>query len=284
MSILPDPREGRSGARSAQRRSEERSAWFALASKMFIAETGGVWPEQPVSAHYRRVLDVNCGTGDWLAQAASMYPAIQKCYGVDENRRLIVRARVGARERGLDERLEFHVMDALRMLEFPFDYLDLVSIQLGSRSIRTWEWSKLLHECRRVTRTTGVIRAVEQDFIAESTSPAFNRLMQLLVRTSYQAGHLFAPVHNGLLAEMPRLFDQFGVRNVQTRAYSLALRATTPDWQDFARSLLFTMTPFVAKWLRLPEDYEALCQQALLEIAQPDFRAQWKLLVVWGEK
>jgi ubiquinone/menaquinone biosynthesis C-methylase UbiE len=170
------------------------------------------------------------------------------------------------------------------MLEFSFDSLDLVNIQLGSRSIRTWEWSKLLQECCRVTRPAGTIRAVEQDFIAESTSPAFNRLMQLLVRTYYQAGHLFAPVHDGLLGEMPRLFDRYGVRNIQTRSYSLELRADTPDWQDFARSILFTMTPFVAKWMRLPADYEALCQQALLEIAQPDFRAMWKLLVVWGDK
>src|SRR5579859_3831564 len=202
MSTLSDPREERPGKHTAQKRLENRSSWFALANKMLIAEMGGVWPEQPVSVQYRRVLDVGCGSGYWLIHGARKYPTIQKWYGVDENRRLILRARALANEQKLDDRLEFHVMDALRMLEFPFDYLDLVNIQLGGRFIRTWEWSKLLHECRRVTRLGGIIRAVEQDFIGESNSPAFNRLMQLFVRASYQAGHLFAPEHDGLLAEM----------------------------------------------------------------------------------
>ena len=284
MSTSSDPREEQSGGHSAQRRAEERAAWFVLASKILISETGGVWPEQPVSIGYRRVLDVGCASGSWLIHAASMYPTAQKLYGVDTDRHLILRARALAREQKLDGRLEFHVMDALRMLEFPFDYLDLVSIQMGGRFVRTWEWSKLLHECRRVTRPAGVIRAVEQDFFGESTGSAFNRLMLLLVRTYYQAGHLFAPEHDGLLGEMPRLFDQFGVRNVQTYTYLQELRAGTPGWQDFVRHTLFAMTPFVAKWVRLPEDYETLCQQALDEIAQPDFVAKWKLLVVWGEK
>ncbi len=284
MSTSPDSSWGQSGNDLRYGRAEERLTWFALASTMLRAALGGVWPEQPASLECRWVLDVGCGSGDWLLSAARMYPAIQKLHGVDASRRLIVRARALAREQKLDDRLEFHVMDALRMLEFPFDYVDLVNIQLGGRFLRTWEWSKLLHECRRVTRLGGIIRAVEQDYLGETNSPALNRLLGLFLRAHYQSGHLFAPEPAGLLDEMPRLFDQFGVREIQMHQHIQELRGDMPEWQPFARSLLLAITPFVAKWSRLPEDYEELCQQVLEEIARPDFVAQWKLLVIWGLK
>ncbi|HEY0756339.1 MAG TPA: methyltransferase domain-containing protein [Ktedonobacteraceae bacterium] len=251
---------------------------------MLISEMGGVWPEQSPPIGYRRVLDVSCGSGYRLVQAAQAYPTIQKLYGVDTNERLLMRARQLAGEQHVAERVEFQLMDALNMLEFPFDYLDLVNIQMGGYFFRTWEWSKLLREFRRVTRPGGIIRAVEQDFISESTSSAFNALMQLIVQTYSQAGHLFVAEHDSLLREMPRLFKQFGVRNVQTRCYTLEFRADTPDWQDFARHILLVMAPFVAKWGRLPENYEALCQRAIDEIARPDFVAQQKIMVIWGQK
>jgi len=280
MLFLPDPRE----EQVEHRRSENTLGWLTLVHKMLLSALGGAWPEQPITREYRRVLDVGCSSGYWLVRVAQSHPAIEKLYGVDQHPRLIARARTLAREQQVNERVEFHVMDALFMLEFPFDYLDLVSIQMGGCFLRTWEWLKLLQEFRRVARPEGIIRAVEHDFIGESSSPAFNRLMQLLMQTYYQAGHFFAPKHDGLLRELPRLFDQFGVRNVQTRSYQVELRADTPDWQDFARCIPPVMTPFVAKWGRLPEDYEELCRQAMDEIARPDFAAIWKLLVVWGTK
>jgi ubiquinone/menaquinone biosynthesis C-methylase UbiE len=184
----------------------------------------------------------------------------------------------------LEARLEFQAMDALSMLEFPFNYLDLVSIQMGGCTLRTWEWGKLLLEFQRVTRPGGVIRVVEQDFLGESTSPALNRLTRMLVETFYRAGHLFHAERTSLLSEMPRLFQQFGIRDVQVSPYMLEFRATTPGWSEYASHVLPALTPFMAKWGRLPEDYDELCQQALTEMMCPNFVTRWRFAVTWGHK
>jgi hypothetical protein len=47
---------------------------------------------------------------------------------------------------------------------------------------------------------------------------------------------------------------------------------------------LRTALPFSRKWSRVPDDYEAIYQQALSEMQQPDFVATWSLLTVWGNK
>lgn len=284
MSIVPGSRGEEFGPYSKQKFSEERFTWLALDDQMLVAQMGGVWPEQPEPVRYRRVLDVGCGAGYRLIAAAQAYPEIQLLCGVDTKTCLIERARQQASEQQVTERVEFQVMDALHMLEFPFGYFDLVNIQTGGYFLRTWEWSKLLMECRRVTRPGGTIRVLEQDFIGTSTSPALNELMRLLVQTYYQAGHLFSADHEGLLREMPRLFEQFGVRKVQQLPSLLEYRADTRGWPDFASHLQPAVTPFVAKWWRIPENYEALYRQMMEEITRPDFVAQRKFLTVWGER
>jgi SAM-dependent methyltransferase len=284
MSTSSDPRDDSSGDHFVWKLSEHKAARLQIEGSMLLAALGGVWPEQPGDVAYRRVLDVGCGVGCWLRQAARSDPRIEKLYGVDANAQMIARARQLAAEEGLDERLEFQVMDALSMLEFPPGYLDLVSIQMGGCTIRTWEWGKLLREFQQVTRHGGLMRVVEQDWLGESTSPALNRLMKMLVETFYRAGHLFRPERTSLLSEMPRLFQQFGIRDVQVKHYPLEFRATTPGWSTYAGHMLPTLTPFLARWGRLPEDYDELCQQALTEMVSADFVARWHFAITWGYK
>lgn len=40
--------------------------------------------------------------------------------------------------------------------------------------------------------------------------------------------------------------------------------------------------PFLRKWTRVPDDYEAIYQQMLCEMQQPDFVATWGMLTAWG--
>jgi hypothetical protein len=45
-----------------------------------------------------------------------------------------------------------------------------------------------------------------------------------------------------------------------------------------------TARPFIQKWSCASQDYDAVYQQALKEMQQPDFHATWNLLTVWGNK
>ncbi len=43
-----------------------------------------------------------------------------------------------------------------------------------------------------------------------------------------------------------------------------------------------TIKPFLQKWTRVPDDYDALYQRMLTEFKQTDFVGQFNLLTVWG--
>jgi hypothetical protein len=45
-----------------------------------------------------------------------------------------------------------------------------------------------------------------------------------------------------------------------------------------------TIRPFIQKWGCTSKDYEALYQQALIEMQQPNFLATVNLLTAWGCK
>jgi ubiquinone/menaquinone biosynthesis C-methylase UbiE len=270
-----------------ERTNGEELARLRLQDVMVATAMGGVLPEQPDLAVFRCVLDVACGPGGWLLTAAQVYPTMARLVGVDISRQMVAEARVQAEEQHLSDRVEFYIMDALRMLEFPPASFDLVNLRFGVSFVRTWEWPKLLSEMLRVTRPGGVVRLTEGEVGSQSNSPAAAALYERGVRALYRAGHLFAEQPDGLLDHLAPLLRQYGGKQVQTRASTLEYHAGTAEWQAYvqdARSVLRQARPFAQKWGSAGDDYETLYQQALREMQQPDFRATWKLLTAWGYK
>ena len=286
MSTPTDPRQEHPSTYVVQDRSnQEELTRLQIQDQMITAGMGGVLPEQPDPPVFRRVLDVGCGTGGWLIEAAKTYPAMSLLVGVDVSSRMIEHARTQAEAEKLSDRVQFRTMDALRMLEFPSGYFDLVNQRYGQGYLRTWDWPKLLQEYRRVARPGGVIRITEVDFAVESRSPALNRLNDMCLQALYQAGHYFTAEGNGVISQLARLLHQYGLQNVQTRAYTLEHRAGTPEGQSFyedARLVYRTTVPFLRKWTHVPDDYETIYQQALREMQQPDFVGRVDLLTAWG--
>lgn len=288
MPTPPEPRGEHPSTYFVQDRSnEEEMTRLQLQDQMLTAAMGGVLPEQADVAPFRRVLDVGCGTGGWLIEAARIYPAMSRLEGVDVSGKIVEYARVQAAAQQLDGRVRFHVMDALRMLEFPDESFDLVNQRLGQSFLRTWDWAKLLQEYQRITRLGGIIRITELDRLPESTSPALTRLNQIGLQALYQAGHAFTSEGGGITIDVAGLLHQHGLENVQTRAHVVEYRAGTAAGQFFfedMRRLYRNLVPFLQKWTRVPEDYEAIYQQALVEMQQPDFVASWHLLTAWGTR
>jgi ubiquinone/menaquinone biosynthesis C-methylase UbiE len=247
---------------------------------------GGVLPEQPDPTRFSRVLDVGCGTGSWLIELARVVPTCSSLVGVDVSRPFVEDARAQAEAAHVSDRVEFQVMDALRMLEFPRNSFDLVNHRFGQGWLRTWERRKLLEEYQRVIRPGGVIRLTETD-AWESSSPALHALTELAVAAAFQAGHLFALRRDGMTAELVRLLKRSGLEQVQMRASCLQFRAGTPEWRSFfedIRLLYRTGVPFLRKWTRVPEDYEQIYQQMLAEMQQPEFVATMGVLTAWGTR
>ena len=289
---MPEPTEPRREHPSAyfvqDRSSEDEMIRLQIQDEMLTTSMGGVLPEQPEPTRFKSVLDVGCGTGGWLIETAKTYPHISRLVGVDVSKRMIEYARSQAEAQHLDNRVEFRVMDALRMLEFPAHSFDLVNQRFGASFIRTWEWPKILSEYERVSQSDGVIRVTEADFLAGTSSSAFKQLNQLFLQAYHQSGRYYTPDGNAVISQLTRLLSQYAILDdVQSQSYMLEYRAGTPEGQQFVENqkrIFRTALPFLRKWLRVPDNYEEMYQQMLIEMQQPDFVATWELLTAWGRK
>ena len=282
-----------------QRKSERASTYFVqdrqnkdelvrvkYQDHMVTASMGGVLPEQPEPASFQRVLDVGCGTGGWILDAAQTYSTMS-FVGIDISSRMIDYARAEAESQHVSDQTEFHVMDALKTLEFPDASFDLVNLRLGVSYLRTWDWPCVLSELHRLTHPGGVVRLTDNDIMHQSNSPALTRLDEIATCALFRAGHLFSQEGDGLTSHLARLLKQYVGAQVQTRTYALEFQAGTPQgeayYEDMARVFKTTL-PFIQKWACAPADYDTIYQQALKEMRQSNFHVTWNYLTAWTIK
>lgn len=288
MSIPPEPHQEHPSTYFVQdRTNQEELERLHIQDHMTTAGMGGVLPEQANTTSFQRVLDVGCGTGNWLIELAKTSASASLLIGVDASRTFVAYARAQAEAAQVSDRVEFHVMDALRMLEFPDSFFHLVNQRFGLSWLRTWDWPKLLQEYWRVVRSEGIVRITEGDTVIESSSPALLRLNHLSLQALYQAGHFFTCESDGMTSQLARLLHQHGFLDVQARVHVVVARAGTLQGQRFIedmKALYRTIVPFLQKWLRIPDDYEDLYRQMLAEMQQPDFCATMRWLTAWGTK
>ncbi len=259
---------------------------LTIQSRMITTAMGGVLPEQPDPSIFHHVLEIGCGVGSWALEAAETYPEMN-VVGIDINPSMVDYSRTQAKTQGLENRVEFHVMDALKKLEFPENMFDLVNLRLGISFVRTSEWPGLLLEMQRVVRPGGIIRLTECESGSKSTSQAMTQLNDLGTRALYQAGYLFAQEYTGLTNHLAELLTKSWCDGVQTKLYPLVFRAGTPEGKAFEEDMdyIFQMTrPFIQKWGGIPENYDALHRQCLKDMEQPDFFATWPHITAWGYK
>jgi ubiquinone/menaquinone biosynthesis C-methylase UbiE len=197
------------------RSNEEELARLRVQDEMLTTSMGGVLPEHPDPTALQRVLDVGCGTGGWLIAAAKAYPSMHTLIGVDISQHMVGYAREQAYSQQVDLRVRFQCMDALRMLEFPANFFDLVNQRLGMSYLRIWDWPKLLQEYRRVTRPGGIIRITEASTVTDNTSPALTRINHLAHEANMHAGHLFTPHPDGVISNLASLMRQHGLVDVR---------------------------------------------------------------------
>jgi ubiquinone/menaquinone biosynthesis C-methylase UbiE len=257
-----------------------------IQDQMITALMGGVLPEQANPTSFHRVLDVACGTGGWIIEAAKIYPQMS-FVGIDISHNMIKHAQAQAEINEINDRTRFYVMDALKTLEFPTASFDLVNLRFGMSFVRTWEWPELLGALLRITRPGGVIRLTDDEVITQSTSPAYTRLFEMARCAFFQAGHLFDRTSAGLADHLPRLLDRYGCQDVQTKVYPIQSRAGTPEGDAFIENVklvLQALQPFIERRGCAVQGYRAIYRQALEEMDQPDFCASWSILTTWGRK
>lgn len=285
-SFGPHKKENPSTYAILDTKNQKELVRLELQDRMLTAAMGGVLPEQADPTAFYRLLDVACGTGGWLMEAAQTYPTMS-LVGIDISQRMIKYARAEAEARQLSDKLEFYVMDVLGRLDFPATFFDLVNLRLGFSFVRTWDWPRMLGELLRVTRPGGVIRITECNVVHQTNSPALIRLCEVLQCAFFRAGHLFTEASTGLTSQLSGLLNECGCQQVQMKAYAIEYKAGTVEVEAYYEDMMlgFQMArPFVEKWGCAARDYGTIYRQALKEMRQPDFHATWNLLTVWGSK
>lgn len=246
---------------------------------------GGLLPEQGDLTRFSRMLDVGCGTGDWLLDLASTCPQISELVGIDIDSSALRYAAKQAESRQQNQRVRFHFLDALGSLHWPEERsFDLVNQRFGASWIRQWEWAPLLFQYRRVSKPGGVIRVCEFD-VGVSNSPALEQLAELTARAFAQAGHFFLPERDGLSSQLVPLLQRAGLQGIEQRTAPLLCQAGTQLGDLFAQNikrLFHTMDPFLQKWTSLPPNYKKLRWRALADLSEPWFVVTWTATTAWG--
>jgi SAM-dependent methyltransferase len=116
------------------RSSQDEFERVRIQGELVTASMGGPLPEQPRPETIHSVLDVGCGAGDWLLEVAATYPNITTLVGIDISSKMLAYARTRAEAHQIGKRVDFQVMDALRMLEFPSNTFELVNMRLPPAS------------------------------------------------------------------------------------------------------------------------------------------------------
>jgi ubiquinone/menaquinone biosynthesis C-methylase UbiE len=87
MSTPPNPSQDYSSTYFVlDHANKEELTRLHIQDQMITAGMGGVLPEQLDPTQFRSILDVGCGTGDWLIKTARAYPNISHLIGVDTSR------------------------------------------------------------------------------------------------------------------------------------------------------------------------------------------------------
>src|SRR6266849_1190813 len=102
-----DPRREHPSTYFVQDRSnEEELTRVMIQDQLVTAGMGGVLPEQPDPTIFQRILDVGCGTGGWLIEAAKTYATMSLLVGVDVSERMIAYAQAQAEAQQVSDRVQ----------------------------------------------------------------------------------------------------------------------------------------------------------------------------------
>lgn len=290
----PDEQDNRAGteagAGSTYHIDTEQAAELARLmqqNRLAIEAMGGVFPEELTLPKEGRVLDLACGPGGWILEAAFLYPQAD-FIGVDISPSMIEYARAQAQARRL-ENASFLVMDVMKPLAFPDASFDVINGRLLSSFMLPMAWPELLKECWRLLKPGGVLCLTDTEGPL-TNSEATERFFALSFQALKRAGQSFSPDgrHIGITPQLAPFLRQGGFEQVRLRASALDWSSEAPAHYSFFKDVMILLEvsrPFLIHLgLATKEELERLAQQALAEMQAGDFRGLAVAVTAWGCK
>jgi SAM-dependent methyltransferase len=255
--------------------------------QLFTKHMGGLFPLDVDLSTIHDVLDLACGPGSWVQDVAFEHMDIDVT-GVDISKAMVDYARTMARVQGLDN-AHFEIMDIRQRLDFFDDTFDFVNIRFLSLSLSPAEWPGLLAECKRVLKPGGILRLTEADDGGITNSLALEHLADLSVATFRKLGRTFFPSgrFSGTMPMIGPLLRKAGFQDIHQEAHvidwSSGTKAHNAQFHNMRAMMAVGREFMLGTKAIAPEEYDALCEQAELEMYSEDFCATLIYLSAWGK-
>ena len=268
--------------------SAAEMARLMVQDRLTTKAMGGLFSERSDNlASVHDILDIACGPGGWVLDVAHAYPEKQ-VVGIDISRLMMEYARAQAKVQWL-ENASFHVMDALKPLDFSDNSFDLVNARLLFGFMPPTAWPGFLQECKRILRPGGIIRLSEAEWPI-TNGLASEKLAGMVLQALHSAGKSFSPDgrHVGITPMLSRLLRDAGYHDVQKMAsvndFSAGMEAHAITYQDLMAAYKL-LQPFLIKMdVTTQVEVDELYQQMLDEMISDDFCAVAFLVTAWGTR
>ncbi len=136
--------------------------WLLMKLQAYLYRERLLVPEEVDLTNVWSVLDVACGSGQWVRDMATWLPGTT-VVGLDRQQEVIEQARHLSDIWRLDS-TSFLVGDIFHMDAIADNSFDLVHARFLAPSVAPQQWPALLHECLRVCRSDGTLVWTEASF------------------------------------------------------------------------------------------------------------------------
>ncbi len=246
----------------------------------YLVEQGELLPVGFDRSNVWQMLDVACGTGQWVREVAWMYPDIE-VVGLDTSAEAIAYAQMLAHTSHIDNAV-FLQGNMFAMNELQDNSFDLVHARFLALSVQIHLWPVVLQELHRVCRPGGTIIWTETTF-PTTGNPGCHQWCELMQEVIVQFG--YTP---NVTPYMQRLLNDTGCCRVQKRETSLDISASSPFNQRIYRDLvaLLTLLEPVLASAHSPgrERITNISRDAIIDLYDESFQGEWALTTVMCEK
>jgi ubiquinone/menaquinone biosynthesis C-methylase UbiE len=255
---------------------------------MLTQSMGGPFSGLPDISSLHNILDLGCGSGGWVLDAASALPDA-KVKGVDISHIMVDYANAHAQTQQLSN-ASFSIMDISKPLDFPDAGFDLVNARALFAVLKRETWPEFLKECWRVLRPGGLLRLTEPLDVGHTSSAAVNRLGVLCTQAISQNGYGFAPdgTFFGVAHLLAHWLQEQGYQHIHKQAHPLDFSAHADAWANQYHNievLYYQLKPLIVKQGLIADfAFDRLQQQALADMQREDFFALSFSLTVVGQK
>jgi ubiquinone/menaquinone biosynthesis C-methylase UbiE len=210
----------------------------------------------------KRILDVGCGTGRWLAEMAQLFPEAH-LIGIDLNLPVLEGSSVI-----FPPNCTFRQGNLLEGLPFGAGSFDFVHQRLLAFALPAEHWPMVIQDLVRVTRPGGWIEIVEVDPLFKRPGPSTKRMLDLIVAACNTRNIDLTVAHR-----LETLMREAGLIQVTSHVISIPIgdwggRLGTMARTDFAAGNQTIMPLVVSATGTSAEEYQRLANAWLLECEQ----------------